>query len=100
MLSASAGFSVGGSSFLEHPRDPDEEDGTDDRDNDGADKASRVNAEQAQQPAANYGPDDAEDNIHNRAVTAAFHDLAGSPTCDQADDYPPNQICDHLECSF
>src|SRR5579864_4277039 len=94
------GAQIRESGFLEQPGKPDQEDGTDDRDNDGPDEASRVNAEQTHQPAANHSADDAEDNVHNRAVTAAFHDLAGSPACDKAHNDPPNQIRDHVECSF
>ena len=57
------GAQIPESGFLEQPGKPDEENGTDDRDNDGADQASRVNAEQTHQPPANHSADDAEYNV-------------------------------------
>ncbi len=51
-------------SFLEHAADPDQEDGADDRDHDGADESSGVDAERAQEPSAHDGADYAEDDIH------------------------------------
>src|SRR4029077_10028095 len=100
MSGPAGGAPIRESGFLEQAGKPDEKDGTDDRDNDGADEAARVNAEQTHQPATNHRADDAEDNVHHCAVTAAFHDLAGGPARDKAHNDPPNQIRDHVECSF
>ena len=38
------------------------------------------------QPAANEGPDNADDDVADQAKTAA-HNLTGQPTGDQADNY-------------
>src|SRR5262245_8197148 len=75
------------SRLLQQPGDPDQQDGADDRD----DEPSRLNAHQAHQPSAHHRADDAEDDVHGRAVAAALHELARGPSRDQTDDYPPDQ---------
>jgi hypothetical protein len=35
-------------------------------------------------------------NVHERTVSAAFHDLARSPSCNQTSDDPPNQDGEHV----
>ncbi len=60
------------------------------------DAAAGIDAERAEDPSAHDCADYAEDDIHDRAVAAAFHDLASSPSCDQSNDDPPNEIRQHV----
>ncbi len=67
-----------------------QKDGAKHRDQNRIDHAARSSeAQSAHDEAANYGSDDTDDDIHERAIPAAAHDLAGKPACDQADDDPP-----------
>src|SRR5208282_3857227 len=82
--------------LFEQARQPDQENGADDRHYDASDNAaSGIDAERIEYPSADDGADDAEDNIHHCAIAAAFHDLACGPSCDQSDDEPPNEIREH-----
>ena len=54
-----------------------------------------MNAEQSEEHPADYGSDDAENDVHRRTVAAAFHDLACCPSGNQADHDPPNQREEH-----
>src|SRR5579863_7190612 len=78
--------------FFEQARDPDQENGADDGDDDRANEAAGADAEGAQQPSSDHGADDAEDDIHDDAIAAAFHELPRSPTGDQTNHDPPNQV--------
>jgi hypothetical protein len=79
---------VSNSGALDHAADPDQNDGTENGNQDGADEAGPVNAENAEDPSADDAADDAEDDIHDGAVASALHDFAGRPTRDQTNDDP------------
>jgi hypothetical protein len=83
------------SGLLQAAAKPDEKNGAYYRDNDRADEAFAVNAEQAEEKSADYGTDDAENDIHQRAVATAFHDFARRPSGDEADENPPDQTDKH-----
>src|SRR5580704_4877657 len=50
--------------------------------------ASRPDAKHSEEPAAQNPAEDAQNDVDEYAVTAAFHHLASEPTCDQSD-YDP-----------
>src|SRR5215467_2970277 len=66
--------------FFNQPGDGDEDDGTNEGDDDGTDDAgARQDAEPAKQPATNKAAENAEKDVHQHAVAAAFHDDTREP---------------------
>src|SRR5580704_1880196 len=74
------------------PSDRDQDARTQNRDDDRVDQPAAPKAERGHDPSTDNGPDDAEDDVHERAVARSAHDLARRPTGDQADHDPPDDI--------
>jgi peptide-methionine (S)-S-oxide reductase len=78
---------VGAASVFQFPDNP-EQDYRADRGGDyrADDTRAEIGAEQAEQPAAEDTTDNADDDVHHDALSLAFHDLAGQPARDAAND--------------
>ena len=58
--------------------DPEDDDGTDDGDTELTEKATPRDAEQIKEPAAEDTTEETQYTIHDEAVAATFHQLAGA----------------------
>ncbi len=64
----------------------------DDGDNDGINEAARpCKAKVRHDESAQHRPQNADDDIHERAISSATHDFTCEPTCNEPYDNPPNQ---------
>lgn len=81
-------------------KDPGENNGSQDGDEDGIDHASLTReAYGPHEEAADDGSDDADDDIHEGAVAATLHELAGDEAGDESDDDPPEDA-EHAKSPF
>jgi hypothetical protein len=77
------------SGFFQQAGNRDQNHRTDKRYDDRTDHAAALpDSQHTENPASQNAPEDPENNVHQHAVAAAFHNLAGKPTCDQSNDYP------------
>src|ERR1700685_2046450 len=87
---------TGCSSFLDEAHDPEQNARSDEGYYDGADQSEAgIYTEQAEDPSADHGADDADDDVHQHAEAAALHYFSGQKTGDQTDDAPPEQSTEH-----
>ena len=76
MYSTSVTFSI--RLLLDQRGDPEDDDGTDDGCAELTEKATPGDAEQIEQPAAEDTTKETQHTIHDEAVAATFHQLAGA----------------------
>ena len=76
MYSTSVTFSI--RLLLDQRGDPEDDDSTDDGGTKLTEKATPGNAEQVEQPAAENTTEETQHTIHDEAVAATFHQLAGA----------------------
>ena len=64
--------------FLDQRSDPEDDDGTDDGCAELTEKATPGDAEQIKEPAAEDTTEETKNTVHDEAVAATFHQLAGT----------------------
>jgi hypothetical protein len=97
-LEASERFLLAGVSgcFLDEPRNPDEDNGTKDSDQDAPDEAASAKPKEADYPTSNDPADDSQHDVSNYAISAALHYFSGGPTSNQTYDDPPDNPLNHV----
>jgi hypothetical protein len=70
-----------------HSHNPDQKNGAGQGNDDGANQsACAAQADQCEEPAADYAANDSDYNVSQQAETRTFHDFAGKPTGNGSDE--------------